>query len=78
MMKFEVEVMIEKNSNLFLRIFPDMDLFGELEFNDDDLLDSVEDAEPRIIIEAFCVFNAAVVHIAYPTSQQGWVYRADL
>ena len=54
-----------------------MDLFAELEF-DDDLLDSVEDAKPRIIIEAFCVFNSAVVHIAYPTSQQGWVYRADL
>ena len=55
-----------------------MDLFEELAFNDDDLLDSVEDAKPRIIIEAFCVFNSAVVNIAYPTSQQGWVYRADL
>ena len=31
-----------------------------------------------LVIEAFCTFNAAVVHIDYPESENGWVYRPDL
>lgn len=31
-----------------------------------------------IVIEAFCTFNAVVVHLDYPESENGWVYRPEL
>jgi hypothetical protein len=31
-----------------------------------------------IVIEAFCTFNAVVVHLDYPESDNGWVYRPEL
>ena len=31
-----------------------------------------------LVVEAFCTFNAAVVHIDYPESENGWVYRPEL
>ena len=31
-----------------------------------------------LLIEVFCTFNGWIVRIEYPSSQNGWTYRADL
>ena len=31
-----------------------------------------------LLIEVFCTFNGWIVRIEYPTTQNGWTYRADL
>ena len=35
-------------------------------------------ATPSLVIEAFCTFNASLVHIDYPGTENGWTYRPDL
>ena len=32
----------------------------------------------NLVVEAFCTFNAAIVHIDYPVAENGWSYRPDL
>lgn len=33
--------------------------------------------DSMLVVECFCTFNAALVHIDYPASDNGWVYRPD-
>ena len=32
---------------------------------------------PSLVVEAFCTFNVTLVHIEYPTAENGWLYRPD-
>lgn len=42
------------------------------------LIPSASSTKQLLLIEVFCTFNGWIVHIEYPSTENGWSYRADL
>jgi hypothetical protein len=45
--------------------------------SDMSIASTMRDHTPSLVIEAFCTFNMTLVHIEYPTAENGWQYRPD-